>query len=135
MKTSHALEVTAHPYSLGSPRVYFAKDYGVGDTVVNSDIVWVVKEFSGVLLFVSYEEDEEEMIRMAKSDSTSLKTSTKTVKEDGKIVGYLPVLKYKSFGGKDKVLWTGTEICMWRTLGPNSAETAARYKITELKKV
>lgn len=125
MKTSHALEVTSHPYSLGKPRIYFAKDYVIGSIVVNSGEEWVVKEFSGVLLFVCYE-GEEELIRMAKANV--LKPSYKVHKIDGKLAGYFPTLKHNG-----KVVWQGAEWYMWRNLGTNSAEFYARYKITDLK--
>lgn len=127
MKTSHALQVTAHPYSLGSPRIYYAKDYTVGDTVINSGEEWVVKEFStGVLMFVCYE-GEAELISMAKANV--LKPSHKVRKIDGVLAGYYPVLKHNG-----KVVWQDTEWYMWRDIGDNSAKQNARYKIIELRK-
>ena len=127
MKTTHALEVTAQPYSLGNPRLYLAKDYVVGSTVVNSGEERVVKEFyTGVLMFVCYE-GEDELVRMAKANV--LKPSYKVRKVDGKLAGYFPALKYDG-----KVVWQDTEWYMWRNLGPNSAEFYARHKITELRK-
>lgn len=125
MKTSHVLEVTAHPYSLGNPRVYHAKDYIVGATVMNSSEEWIVKEFSGVLMFVCYE-GEAELIRMAQA--CALKPSYKVHKVEGKVAGYFAALKYNN-----EIVWQATEWCMWRNLGPNSAEFAARAKIVELK--
>ncbi len=126
MKTSHALEVTAYPYSLGSPRLYHAKDYVVGSIVMNSGEEWVVKEFNGVLMFVNYE-GEDVLIRMAKDNV--LKPSYKVRKVEGKLAGYFPVLKHEG-----KVVWQDAEWYMWRNLGPNSAEFNARWKITELRK-
>ena len=125
MKTSHTLQVTAAPYSLGSPRLYHAKDYVVGSTVFNSGAEWVVKEFSGVLMFVDYE-GEDELIRMAKAGV--LKPSYKVRKVDGKLAGYIPVLKYDG-----KIVWEDNQWFMWRNIGDNSAEQNARYKIRDLK--
>lgn len=129
MKTSHTLEVTSHPYSLGSPRVYHAKDYVVGSIVDNKGISWVVKEFSGVLLFVDYE-GEDVLIRMAKDNA--LKPSYKVRKIDGKLAGYIPVLKLKTDG---KIVWQAEDKdwCMWRDFGENSAKQNARWKIRDLK--
>lgn len=127
MKTSHTLEVTSHPYSLGSPRLYHAKDYVTGSVVDNKGVSWVVKEFSGVLLFVDYE-GEDALISMAKANV--LKPSHKVRKVGGKLAGYIPVLKYKG-----KIVWQAEDKdwCMWRNIGENSAEQHARWKIRDLK--
>jgi hypothetical protein len=47
----HVLEVTARPYSAGSPRRYFAGDYQIGAVVDNSGATYVVRDFGGVLMF------------------------------------------------------------------------------------
>lgn len=127
MKTSHTLQVTAHPYSLGSPRYYHAKNYSVGDTVINSGEQWIVKEINGLLMFVNYE-GEDQLIRMAKAGV--LKPSHKVRKVEGKLAGYIPVLKYD-----DKIVWQAKDEdwCMWRNQGNDSAEQHARWKIRELK--
>lgn len=127
MKTSHTLQVTAHPYSVGSPRLYHAKDYVVGSTVDNSGTSWVVEEFSGVLLFVDYE--GEDVLRAMAKDNV-LKPSYKVRKIEGKLTGYIPVLKHKG-----QVVWEAEDKdwCMWRDIGENSATQHARWKIIQLK--
>lgn len=133
MKTSHILEVTAHPYSLGSPRIYYAEDYAIGSTVVNNGTEWVVKYINGVCMFVSYGENEKEIAYIAKKFPYNLKVSYRVVKDGNAIVGYIPMIKYISPGEKARVLWAGDNICTYRDLGPNSAAHAARMKILEIK--
>lgn len=133
MKTSHVLEVTAHPYSLGNPRIYYAESYAIGSGVWNSGIYWEVELINNTVMFVNYEENEKEMIRLAKDFPVSLKASSQQVKENGKIIGYKPVLKRKVPGEKGRILWVGEEICKWRDIGDQSAAYAANKKKFEIR--
>ncbi|MNG13000.1 hypothetical protein D3C85_631930 [compost metagenome] len=135
MKTSHVLEVTAHPYSLGNPRIYYAKDYTPGFSGVwNNGIYWEVEVVNNTVMFVNYEENEKEMLRLAKAEyCTSIVPSTQTVKQDGVIVGYKPTLKTKIPGEKPRTLWIGEEVYKFRDIGPESAKYAANKKKFELR--
>lgn len=134
MKTSHILEVTAHPYSLGNPRIYYAECYPIGSTVTNKGVDWHVELVNNVVMFVSYEENEKEMLRLAKAERpVSIVASSKTVKKDGVIVGYKAVLKTKIPGEKSRILWIGEEVCKYRDIGEQSAKYAANKKKFELR--
>lgn len=136
MKTSHVLEVTAHPYSLGNPCIYYAKDYTPGVSGVwNKDLYWEVEEINGTVMFVNYEENEKEMLRLAKAEyCTSIVASSQTVKQDGVIVGYKAVLKTKIPGEKSRTLWVSEEVYKYRDIGEQSAKHAANKKKFEMRK-
>lgn len=135
MKTSHVLEVTAHPYSLGNPRIYYAECYPVGSTVTNKGVDWQVEVVNNVVMFVSYEENEKEMLRLAKAEyCTGIVASSQTVKQDGVIVGYKAVLKTKIPGEKSRTLWVSEEVYKYRDIGEQSAKYAANKKKFELRK-
>lgn len=136
MKTSHVLEVTAHPYSLGSPRIYYAKDYTPGVSGVwNKDLYWEVEEINGTVMFVNYEENEKEMLRLAKAEyCMGIVASSQTVKENGVIVGYKAVLKTKIPGEKSRTLWVSEEVYKYRDIGEQSAKYAANKKKFQMRK-
>ena len=128
MITSHTLSVTAHPYSEGSPRYYYAENYPIGSVVDNKGESWRVGVVNNTVMFIL--EQEFVLARLLKENR--LKACVKRRNdENGKIAGWWPCLKDTK---TNEIVWQCHYWMVWRDHGNNAAKPEAVAKIQQIRK-